>query len=54
MNLPTLIVAAIVAAVFVAVICIQIRDRKNGKCSCGGSCGSCAMSGSCHAPKNCK
>lgn len=52
MNLPTLIVAAIVAAVFIAVILVQIRDRKNGKCSCGGSCGSCAMSDTCHAQRD--
>lgn len=50
MNLPSLIVAVLVAAVCAAVIIGMIRDRKRGKgsCSCGGSCGACGMNGSCH------
>ena len=49
MNLPTIIVAAVVAAVF-AIVITGIRNKKKGKhsCSCGGSCGACGMNGSCH------
>lgn len=50
MNVPTLIVLALVAAALAAIIYGQIRRKKQGKssCSCGGSCGACPMSGSCH------
>lgn len=47
MNVPTIIVAAIVAAVFIAIVITDIRRRKKGAgCSCG--CGSCAMRDICH------
>jgi hypothetical protein len=53
MNLPTIIVLAIVVAVFVGIIAKAIIDKKKGKssCSCGGSCSGCSMSGMCHQPK---
>ena len=41
MNLPTVIVLAAVAVIFVTIIAIQIRRCKKGGCSCGGDCGSC-------------
>ena len=51
MNASTIIVAAIVAAVFLAIVIREIRNRKKGKgsCSCGGSCDACGMNcgGSC-------
>ena len=50
MNLATFVVAALVAAVFLAIICSGIRKRKHGggSCSCGCSCGSCGMADACH------
>ncbi len=46
MNLPTLIIALIIAAVFIAIVVNGLRRRKKGKhaCSCGecGSCGLCS------------
>lgn len=49
-NLPTIIVASIVALIFIAIVVVNIRNKKKGKgsCSCGGSCGACPMSESCH------
>ena len=46
--LPTIIIASLVAILFVAIVVSEIRNRKNGKgsCSCGSSCGSCGMN--CH------
>lgn len=43
MDWPTIIVAAIVGVIFVAIVVTQIRNRMNGKasCSCGGNCGAC-------------
>ncbi len=52
--MPTIIVATIIGAIFLAIVISGIRNIKNGKhsCSCGGSCGSCGMNGMCHANKN--
>ena len=41
MNLPTILVTLVIAAVFVLIVIREIRSRKNGKPSCGGNCGSC-------------
>lgn len=43
MNAPTILIALLVAAVFVAIILRGIANRKKGKssCACGGDCGSC-------------
>jgi len=51
MNPPTIIVASIIAAIFVVIIVKGILDKKKGKssCSCGGSCGACGMG--CHQNK---
>ncbi|MCI6925805.1 FeoB-associated Cys-rich membrane protein [Butyricicoccus porcorum] len=54
MNLATFLVAALVAAVFLAIVISGIRKRKNGgsSCSCGGSCGGCGMADACHSNTN--
>ncbi len=46
MDFKTFVVALIIAAAFLAVVIVSIRNRKKGKCSCtgcsgckGGSCG---------------
>ena len=48
--LPTIIVASIIAFVFIAIIVNEIRKKKSGKssCSCGGNCGACGI---CHTDK---
>lgn len=54
MNFPTIIIAAIVAAVFIAIVVSEVRKRRSGKssCSCGGGCSGCGMNGSCHGSKH--
>ena len=44
---PTIIIASLLAAVFVAIVVNEIRKKKQGKssCNCGGSCGACGL---CH------
>ena len=42
-----LIIAIIIAVIALAVFSI-VRDKKKGKCSCGNSCSSCGMNGTCH------
>ena len=49
---PTIIVGAIVAAIFIAVIVKMIKDKKAGKSSCSCGCAGCPMSGSCHNKNN--
>jgi hypothetical protein len=45
---PTILIAAVVAAAFTAVVVRGVINKKSGKhsCSCGGSCGTCGMN--CH------
>ena len=45
---PTIIVAAIVAAVFLAIVITGIRNRKKGKGSCSCGCSGCGMKDTCH------
>ena len=47
-NLPTVFVAAVVAVLVVLVVVKLIRDRKEGKSSCGGCCLGCPSAGLCH------
>lgn len=47
-NLSTIIVSAVLAAVFAGVIYTMIKNKKKGKSSCGCGCSSCPLSGSCH------
>lgn len=49
MNAPTIIVAAIVAVVFIAIIIKSVADKKKGKSSCACGCSGCAMSDVCHS-----
>lgn len=43
MNLPTILITVLIAAVFLFIVIREIRLRKSGKspCSCGGSCEKC-------------
>lgn len=55
MNFSTIFVACIVAVVLLAIVVTAVQNKKKGKhtCSCGGNCGGCAMSGSCHGGETC-
>ena len=48
-NIATIVICACLLAVVVLIIRKMIKDKKQGKSSCGCSCGSCPMSGSCHS-----
>lgn len=45
--ITVLLSVLLIAAVVLAVVKI-VKDRKSGKCSCGGQCSGCPMSGTCH------
>ena len=48
MELPTIIGAAVVAAVLIAIIVRGIVRRRRGKGGCGCGCDSCPSAGICH------
>jgi putative effector of murein hydrolase LrgA (UPF0299 family) len=47
-NLGNIVVSLILICIVTAVIVKMIRDRKQGKSSCGCGCEHCAMHGKCH------
>lgn len=47
-NLPTILVAGIIAIIFVAIVANEIRKRKRGQGSCSCGCSGCGMSDVCH------
>lgn len=49
--LPTIIVASVVAIIFVAIVIKGIINKKKGKSSCACGCSGCALKGKCH-PQN--
>ncbi len=50
-NLATILICIVLAAVVGAVIGFMIKNKKQGKSSCGGNCACCPMSGGCHPKK---
>lgn len=47
-NIGTIAVGLVLLAVVILIVRIMMRDKKQGKSSCGGNCGNCPMGGSCH------
>lgn len=49
--IPTIIIATVIALVFIAIVVNGLLNKKKGKhsCSCGSGCGSCGMNGLCHS-----
>ena len=59
-NIGTIVVILILTAVVTGIVFIMIRDKKQGKSSCGGNCANCKLcsgcqsSGECNANAGCK
>ena len=49
-NAANIIVTAVLIAVVTLIVRKMIRDRKDGKSSCGGNCGSCGLCSGAHLP----
>ena len=47
-NIGTIAVGLVLLAVVILVVRIMVRDKKQGKSSCGGNCAGCAGCGCCH------
>ena len=50
-NLGTDIVSVLLLAAIAAILVGMLRDRKNGKTSCGSGCSGCPMGDNCHQQK---
>ena len=47
-NIGTILISAGLLLIVVLIIVKLVKDKKQGKSSCGCNCAHCAMSGSCH------
>ena len=47
-NLATILITLVLGGIVAGIIAVMRRDKKKGKSACGGNCGHCPMSGSCH------
>ncbi len=47
-NAGTIAVTLVLIGIVAAVIVRLIKDKKQGKSSCGAGCGCCPMAGACH------
>ena len=50
-DLSTIVIGAVLLLVVIAIIRSMVRDKKQGKSSCGANCAHCAMGGTCHNRK---
>ncbi len=50
-NFGTIIAAIILILVIALIISGMKKDKRNGRSSCGGSCGCCPNSAICHSEK---
>ena len=50
-NLGTILVCLVLLAIITFIIVYLVRQKKQGKSSCGCNCAHCAMHGSCHSTK---
>lgn len=50
-NLVTILICLVLLAIVTFIIVYLVRQKKQGKSSCGCNCAHCAMHGSCHSQK---
>ena len=50
-NLPTILIAAVIAVIFAAIVIRGIRKRRRGETGCGCGCSGCPNSALCHGGK---
>lgn len=47
-NIGTIVISAVLIAIVVCISLSLIKQKKQGKSTCGGNCAHCAMHGGCH------
>lgn len=50
-NLATIIICLVLAGIVIKIAAVMIKNKREGKISCGCGCQDCAMQGSCHSKK---
>ncbi|MGN1408960.1 MAG: FeoB-associated Cys-rich membrane protein [Eubacteriales bacterium] len=50
-NIANIIICAVLIAIVAGIIVNMVRNKKNGKSSCGCGCSTCQLNGSCHTKK---
>ena len=53
-NLGTILICAVLLAAVALILRSLLRQKKQGKSSCGCNCAHCAMAGSCHGTHSAK
>ena len=48
-NIGTILIIAVLTLIVVLIIRSMIKDKKQGRSSCGNNCAHCAMAGACHS-----
>lgn len=48
-NLSTILICIVLIAIVVSISIYLVRQKKQGKSSCGAGCAHCAMRGECHS-----
>ena len=48
-NLSTILICIVLIAIVVSISVYLVRQKKQGKSSCGAGCAHCAMHGECHS-----
>lgn len=52
-NLSTILICIVLIAIVVSISIYLVRQKQQGKSSCGAGCAHCAMQGTCHScPKS--
>ena len=51
-NIGTILISLVLLAVVALIIRSMMRDKKQGRSSCGGNCAGCAACGACHNKSN--
>ena len=51
-NIGTILISLLLLAAVALIIRSMMRDKKQGKSSCGGNCAGCAACSSCHNKGN--
>ena len=51
-NIGTILISLLLLAAVALIIRSMMRDKKQGKSSCGGNCAGCAACGACHNKGN--
>ncbi len=48
-NLSTILICIVLIAIVVSICVYLVRQKRQGKSSCGAGCAHCAMHGTCHS-----